>query len=181
MRTDESLRLTIVPERPAHLLDPARHGRLAHKSTAPDRVHQLFLGDDTIVVPHEVEQDVERLRFQGYGLAVATYLEQGLVELDVVSQPNRHGSIVALGPSKQQGFPRQESRNHHETSTPSPRSVDRACGFWTSHKTHEGEQMFRTIKAPCRSEDAFVPRRPRPSRPSDDLLQAIHVSRLTFR
>jgi len=86
---DHALGLSVVADRSSGLLDPAGHGRLADEPPAPDLVHQLFLADDPIAVVDQIDQDVERLRFQRDPFTVSAQLEQGEVELKF-GEPEAH-------------------------------------------------------------------------------------------
>ena len=88
-RPDHLLRLPVVPERAAHLLDPAGDGGLGDEPAAPDGVHQLVLGDHPVAVRDQVGQDVERLRLQRDRPARTPQLEQRGVQLQTVAEGQR--------------------------------------------------------------------------------------------
>lgn len=79
---DEHLGLPVVAEGASRLLDAAGHRGLADEATAPDLVHELFLGHHAAPVRDEVDEHVERLRLQRYDAAVVPELETVGVQLE---------------------------------------------------------------------------------------------------
>jgi hypothetical protein len=57
------------------IFDPARKRRIRNTPAAPpDRREQIVRANDPIAIPHEVDQQVERLRFEGNRRAAAAEL-----------------------------------------------------------------------------------------------------------
>ena len=81
---DQALRVPVVPQRSAHLFDPAGDGRLGDEAATPDRVHQLFLADNAFAVADEVDQHLEGLRLQANAFAAPTQLESIRVKFKVL-------------------------------------------------------------------------------------------------
>lgn len=88
---DEPLRLTVVAECPAGCLDPTGQRRLTDEATAPDGVEQLLLGDQTLVMGHQLSHHVEHLRLDADHHAVAAQLVAGGVEDELVEDPRAAG------------------------------------------------------------------------------------------
>jgi hypothetical protein len=53
----------------AHASYAARQRRIRHDPTAPDRLQEVVLADDAIAVLHQINQEVEHLRFERDQLA----------------------------------------------------------------------------------------------------------------
>ena len=85
---DVALGLAVVAERVPRRLDPAGQGRLADEAAAPHRVEQLFLGDEAVVVAHQLGHHVEDLGFDPDHVAVAAQLVAGGVQHEVVESPH---------------------------------------------------------------------------------------------
>nr|WP_249127735.1 hypothetical protein [Bradyrhizobium lablabi] len=62
-RPNERLVVPIVAERAPRSVDPAAERSFRDDSTVPDRLDQLILADDPVVVAHEIGNEVEDLRF----------------------------------------------------------------------------------------------------------------------
>jgi hypothetical protein len=60
---DQLLFPAIVATAVGAAIDTAGQRRFRHDPTAPDRSDQIILADDAVVVLHQVDQQVEHLRF----------------------------------------------------------------------------------------------------------------------
>ena len=63
--TDQVLMPAVVADCPARGVDPARERRFRNDPSLPDGVDQIVFADDTIMVFHEIHQQVEYLRLDG--------------------------------------------------------------------------------------------------------------------
>ena len=88
----DPLRLPVVAEGPADLLDPAGDSGLGDEAAAPDRVHQLFLGHDAVAVADQVGQTSKAWGSIGTRCPVTAQLEKRLVELHAVAEGQDHAA-----------------------------------------------------------------------------------------
>src|SRR5690606_5437320 len=65
-RSDESLLVTAVADRGPGGVDMARERGFRDDAPVPNRLEQVVLADDAFSVRHEVEQNIEHLRSDGY-------------------------------------------------------------------------------------------------------------------
>ena len=60
---DQPLLVAIVADRPPRGVDAARQGGIRHDAAAPHRRDEIVLADDAVAVLHEMEKEIEYLRF----------------------------------------------------------------------------------------------------------------------
>ena len=153
---DHPLGLSVVPERATSLLDPTGHRGLADEPAAPQGVHQLFLGDDAVAVPHEVGEHVEDLRLHGHRHAVPPQLEGGEIQLHPLEEEPHatEPSTPAVRRNSVRPSPADESL--HAFSTCSPR----AAGPFGRGLSHDDQRPCHPH--PARRRPAEARRVPRP-------------------
>ena len=98
-RADEALGLAVVAERPARSLDAAGQRGLADEPSTPHGVEQFILGDEAVVVAHQLGHHVEHLGLDLDHLVTAPQLVAGGVQREVVEPPHLTwlGRWVRLG------------------------------------------------------------------------------------
>jgi hypothetical protein len=101
---DEPLRLPVIADRLAGLLDPAGDRRLADEPAAPDAVHQLFLRHHPIAMVHQVREHLEDLPLDPDPLTRTPQLDPRQIKLQILEGDN-HNLTLALIPSPGSGGP----------------------------------------------------------------------------
>jgi hypothetical protein len=86
---DDRLTLPIVADSSAGGLDPRGESGLADEARSPDLVEELLLRDHPIVVPDQMGEHLEHLRFHRHRLVVAAELVAAEVELQTC-EPEDH-------------------------------------------------------------------------------------------
>ena len=79
-----------VADRPSGRVDPAGQRRVRHDSSAPYRSDEVILADDAIVILHQVDQQVEHLRFDLDRLIAAAQFAAAGIE-NVIGKTKQHG------------------------------------------------------------------------------------------
>ena len=113
-----------VADRPSRRVDPARQRRVRHDPSAPDRSDQVVLADDAVVVLHQVDQQVEHLRFDLDRLLAAAQFAAASVE-NVIGETKQHGEPQsAISPFVNHiSHSGEQSGNSKQNSRPSEASV----------------------------------------------------------
>lgn len=91
---NDPLPLAVVSDTPASGLDPAGEGGFTDEAVAPDRVEQLFLGDDPLSVGGQVDEHVEDLWLGPHHVTVAPDFVAVKVDLDIAERQERHPRIT---------------------------------------------------------------------------------------
>src|SRR5262245_16484702 len=82
-RPDEPLASTAIADCAPCRADSAGDRILRHHAALPHGLHQLVLADDPVAMPDELDQDVEDLRLDAYGRAIAAQLAAVAIDLAV--------------------------------------------------------------------------------------------------
>lgn len=96
----DGLRLAVVAERLAQIVERARDGGVAHADARPDAREQLLLAHPAVPVEDQVQEHREELRLQLDRAAVAAQLARDGIELERAEDEN-HSRAPPPGPSWQ--------------------------------------------------------------------------------
>jgi len=86
--------LAIVAERSARRIYAGGERRIQHDPSAPYRLQQVVLADDRIPLLHQIEEEVEDLRFDGDRLGAAPQLAPLVIE-HVIAKREEHRPLPA--------------------------------------------------------------------------------------
>ena len=98
---DQPLLVAVVADRAPRGIDATRQGGIRHDAAAPDRGDEIVLADDAVAVLHEVEQEIEYLRFDGNGRGAAMQLAPVGIEHVIVKHKlqAKASPVATVGPS----------------------------------------------------------------------------------
>ncbi len=90
---DHGLVVAIVAEHALGAVDTAGEGGLGDDAAVPDRIDQLILADDPVVVFHQVNDEIENLGFDMNERALPAKLLLAEVDLEL-GEPVLHGNFL---------------------------------------------------------------------------------------